>query len=260
MFKNAFTFSGLKHITLLVAVLLLAACVSSENTTAAKGEMIESATLPSRLIIGSSCKQSLDTARQWIESYSLINAEKVLLSAYNNDCATGYEKSQLQRLMAYVMSAQKKYSAAIDAYQYVVDSQYLDLLTRSEAVYTLAQIRFLTKDYTAVIAGINQGLTDEMLLNTEAELLLARSYYRLNRYDDGLAIMEKVVAEQEQRGGKVKESWLGLLWSLYYEKQDYQQAMSVSGKLMVHYPKDKYRQKRSHICDVANMPQLCALK
>ena len=260
MFKNAFTFSRLKHITLLVAVLLLAACVSSNHTAVEKGVKVKGDMLPLRLTIGVSCKQSLVTARQWIESYSLINAEKVLLSAYNSDCATGYEKSQLQRLMAYVMSAQKKYSAAIDAYQYVVDSQYLDLLTRSEAVYTLAQIRFLTEDYTAVVAGINQGLADEMLLNTEAELLLARSYYRLNRYSEGLAIMEQIVAAKEQQCNKVKESWLALLWSLYYDNHDYQQAMSVSGKLMAHYPKDKYRQKRSHICDVANMPQLCELK
>ena len=259
MFKNAFTFSCLKHITLLVVV-LLAGCVSSTHTTVEKNEIVKGDVLPLRLTIGVSCKQSLDTARQWIESYSLLDAERVLLKAYNSDCATGYEKSQLQRLMAYVMSAQKKYSAAIDAYQYVVDSPYLDLLTRSEAVYTLAQIRFLTEDYTAVIAGINQSLADEMLLNTEAELLLARSYYHLNRYSEGLAIMEQIVAAKEQQGNKVKESWLALLWSLYYENQDYQQAMSVSGKLMAHYPKDKYRQKRSHICDVANMPQLCELK
>ena len=72
--------------------------------------------------------------------------------------------------------------------------------------------------------------------------------------------MEQIVAAKEQQGNKVKESWLALLWSLYYDNQDYQQAMSVSGKLMAHYPKDKYRQKRSHICDVANMPQLCELK
>ena len=169
MFKNTFTFSCLKYITLLVVV-LLAGCVSSTHTTVEKDAIVKGDVLPLRLTIGVSCKQSLDTARQWIESYSLINAEKVLLRAYNSDCATGYEKSQLQRLMAYVMSAQKKYSAAIDAYQYVVDSQYLDLLTRSEAVYTLAQIRFLTEDYTAVVVGINQGLVDEMLLNNEAEL------------------------------------------------------------------------------------------
>ena len=260
MHKIFFSLAILKSILLLMTVVLLAACVSNNNTTAAKGKMIEGGALPSRLIIGSACQESLDTARQRIESQSLETAESVLVAAFNSQCDSGYEKSQLQRLMAYVMSAQKKYSAAIDAYQYVVDSQYLDLLTRSEAVYTLAQIRFLTDDYKKVIDGITKGMADEMLLNTEAELLLARSYYRLSRYDDGLAIMEKVVAQQEQRGVKVKESWLGLLWSLYYENQDYQQAMSVSGKLMAHYPKDLYRQRRSHICDVANMPQLCELK
>ena len=260
MFKNGFTLSFLKHIILLMTVVLLAACVSSTNTVVKKDKEIKEGVLPLRLTIGVTCKKSLDTARQWIESYSLSTAEKVLLGAYNNDCVSGYEKVQLQRLMAYVMSAQKKYAAAIDAYQYVVDSKYLDLLTRSEAVYTLAQIRFLTEDYEAVIDGINQGVADEMLLNAEADLLLARSYYRLNRYSEGLAIMEQIVAEKEQRGGKVKESWLALLWSLYYDSHDYQQAMSVSGKLMAHYPKDKYRQKRSHICDVTNMPQLCELK
>ena len=260
MHKNIFSLAFLKIILLLMTLVLLAACISNNNTTATNSQMIEGGALPSRLVIGSACKKSLDTARQWIESQSLETAERVLIAAFNSQCDSGYEKSQLQRLMAYVMSAQKKYAAAIDAYQYVVDSQYLDLITRSEALYTLAQIRFVTKDYKAVIKSITQGMADEMLLNTEAELLLVRSYYRLNRYDDGLAVMEKIVAEQEQGGGKVKESWLALLWSLYYENQDYQQAISVSGKLMAHYPKDLYRQKRSHICDVANMPQLCELK
>ncbi len=260
MFKNGFTLSFLKHIILLMTVVLLAACVSSTNTVVKKDKGIKEGALPSRLTIGVTCKKSLDTARKWIESYSLSTAEKVLLGAYNNDCVSGYEKAQLQRLMAYVMSSQKKYPAAIDAYQYVVDSKYLDLMTRSEAVYTLAQIRFLTEDYEAVVDSINQGLKNDLLLNAESNLLLARSYYRLNRYNDGLAIMEYIIAEQEESGGKVKESWLALLWSLYYENQDYQQAISVSGKLMAHYPKDKYRKKRSHICDVANMSQLCELK
>lgn len=243
-----------------MAAMLLAACVSSVNTAVENNAVINSSVLPSRLTIGTACKQSLDAARHWIEGQSLEAAENVLLNAFNTDCDSGYEKAQLQRLMAYVMSSQKKYPAAIDAYQYVVDSKYLDLMTRSEAVYTLAQIQFLTQDYKKVVAGITKGMADNMLLNTEADLLLVKSYYRLHRYDEGLAIMEYIVAEKEASGDKVKESWLALLWSLYYENQDYQQAMSVSGKLMAHYPSDKYRQKRSHICDVANMPQLCELK
>lgn len=186
-FKKLFS-TGL----LLVAVLFLAACTFNLDNGKPHFEP--------RQFIGSACHQSLEAARQWIESNTLILAEQELINALNVSCLKGYEKSQLHRLLAYVMFAQKKYPQAINAYQYVVESKYLDVVTRSEAVYTRAQIQFLTDDYEAVIDGITLAIKDDLLLDEKTDLLLARSYYRVGNYDNALGILKRLVSNSEEQG------------------------------------------------------------
>lgn len=250
-----------KHLALftfvIIITMLLPGCASTSNADFTKNNAAKNAFQP-RLEIGAACNESLATAKQWIESNALLVAENVLRNALNDSCNNGYEQAQLQRLLAYVMSAQKKYVEAIHAYQYVIHSNSLNIVTRSEAVYTLAQIHFLTNNYKAAIDVIELALANKLLLDDKSDLLLARSYYRVNRNVDALAIMQRLVIKSEESGAELKESWLILLWSLYYEKNDYQEALFVSEKLMTHYPQ-KYLKKKSETCDTAEISYLCLL-
>ena len=214
MYKHCFKKPLSKFLTL-VAVLFLAACALNFDNVNSQFE--------SRQLIGSACHQSLETTRQWIESYVLALAEQELIDALGVSCLNGYEKSQLHRLLAYVMSAQKKYPQAIKAYQYVVESNYLDVITRSEAVYTRAQIQFLTGDYKAVIDGIKSAFKDELPLDEKADLLLARSYYRIKNYENALIIMKRLIANSEGQGDS-----------------------------------DKYQKQLVFICNAEKLPQFCS--
>lgn len=214
MYKFCFKKPLSKYLTLL-AVLFLAACASNLENVNPQFE--------SRQHIGSACNESLETTRQWIESNVLVLAEQELIGALDVSCLNGYEASQLHRLLAYVMSAQKKYPQAIYAYQYVVESKYLDVITRGEAVYTRAQIQFLTGDYKAVVDGIKLAFKDELPLDEKADLLLARSYYRIKSYDNALVIMKRLVANSEGQSDS-----------------------------------DKYQKQLVLICDTAKLPQFCS--
>ena len=214
MYKSYFKKSLSKYL-LLIVILFITACASNPDNGNPQFE--------SRQLIGSACNESLETTRQWIESNALVLAEQELIDALDVSCLNGYEKSQLHRLLAYVMSAQKKYPQAINAYQYVVESKYLDVVTRSEAVYTRAQIQFLTGDYKAVIDGIELAFKDELLLDEKADLLLARSYYRIKSYDNALVIMKRLVANSKGQGDS-----------------------------------DKYQKQLALICNAAKLPQFCS--
>lgn len=240
----------------IIIVMLLSACASTPDADFTKNNAAKNA-FQARLVIGAACNESLATAKQWIESNALLVAENVLRNALNDSCNNGYEQAQLQRLLAYVMSAQKKYVEAIKAYQYVIHSNSLNIVTRSETVYTLAQIHFLTNNYKAVIDVIELALANKLLLDDKSDLLLARSYHRVNRPADALATMQHLVVESEKRGVEIKESWLRLLWLLYFEDKNYQQAMLISQKLIAAYPSGKSRQKISLICDAAKQLELC---
>ena len=216
MYKIRFKKTLSKFLTI-VAFLFMAACASNSNFDNGKLQF------ESRQLIGSACNQSLETARQWIESNTLVLAEQELINALDVSCLKGYEKSQLHRLLAYVMFAQKKYPQAINAYQYVVESKYLDVVTRSEAVYTRAQIQFLTGDYKAVIDGIKLAVKDELLLDEKTDLLLARGYYRIDSYDNALDIMKRLVTNSEDQGDS-----------------------------------DKYQKQLALICNEAKLPKFCS--
>lgn len=213
--------------------------------------------LPQKQVISLGCSKALASVQTFIDSGDLVVAEQQLRTILQSQCRSGYETSQISRVLGYVLFSQNKYSAAEIAYQQVVDSQDLDIVSRGKAVHTLAQIRFLRRDYATVVSDIEKARAAQLLIGTELESLLARSYYRLNQQDEALRVMERVVGRSEDDGRAVKESWLEMLWSLYYQQQAYDNAMLVSRKLVSQYPKEKYWQQMAQICAAGQAPQLC---
>lgn len=207
--------------------------------------------------LNKNCSEALALSQQLIEAGDIRTAEKQLQLTLERNCFSAYEQSQIWRLQAYVYSVQRKFPQAIATYQQVVDSAELDIVSRSQALYTLAQIRFINNDYSGVVESIEHGRNLGVVIDNEPESLLARSYHRLNRSDQAIRIMERVIDGSESSGREVKEAWLSLLWSLYYNEQAYRDAVLVGRKLMNYFPKQQYLQQMALICDAGEAADLC---
>jgi tetratricopeptide (TPR) repeat protein len=238
-------------ISCLVMALLTSACTNLTTANRATPPDQQPQTL------GTACQRALDQSHELIRLQRVVEAEHDLLTAAKQSCSSGYEADQLLRLLAYTFSHQQKYPKAIEAYEKIVASKYLDLVTRSEAVYTLAQIHYLQGDYQRVIAQLVDAKASELLFDDGLQVLVARSYYHQAETAKAQAIMDAII-EQAVAGDQVmKEAWLIFSWHLYLDTQSFEQALLVGDQLMAHYPSDQHRYRLRQICQRGELLSLC---
>lgn len=210
-----------------------------------------------RQAIGLECAQRFAQVQALIEARQMEQAESLLLDAQTHHCSTDYEAAQLWRLLGYVHSAQRDYPQAAQAYEQAVQSKHLDIVARSQSLYTLSQIRFIERNYQAVIADIDAGRAAGLLIDIKLESLLVKSLYRVNRIDDALVVLERLFNDSQLSGKQFKEASLAQLWTLYYQREDYDQALAVSRLLVNAYPKNKYWQQVTLLCNQPRAPKHC---
>ena len=212
---------------------------------------------PQPQMLGTACQQALDQSHELIRQQRVVDDEHDLLTVAKQLCNSGYEADQLLRSLAYALSHQGKYPEAIDAYKKIVVSNYLDLVTRSEAVYTLAQIYYLQGDYQRVIKQLVNAKARGLLVDDSLQVLVARSYYHQAETAKAQAIMDAII-EQAVAGDRVmKETWLIFSWHLYLDTQSFEQALIVGDQLMAHYPSDQHRYRLRQICQRGELLSLC---
>lgn len=215
-------------------------------------------------VIGAGCNDALATIQSLIEASQLQNAELRAEQALQSDCLSAYESGQLWRLQGYILSAQRKFPAAANAYSKASNAAELDIVTRSKSLYTLTQIYFLMQDYSEVITAVENGRDNGLLIDVEIESLLAKSLYRLDRNDEALAVLERLLENRhqlsesyQQLGSRFKESSLVQLWQMYYQQQAYDDALRVSRLLLSAYPKADYWRQVAMLCQSSPQPDNC---
>ena len=208
-------------------------------------------------ILGMACQRALDQSHELIRQQRVAEAEHDLLTVANQSCSSGYEVDQLLRLLAYAFSHQQKYPEAIESYKKIVASKYLDLVARSEAVYTLAQIYYLQGDYQRVIKQLVDAKARGLLVDDDLQVLVARSYYHQADTEKALAIMNPIIQQAVAENQIIKEAWLIFSWHLYLDTQSFEQALLVGDQLMAHYPSDQHRYRLRQICQRGELLSLC---
>ena len=193
-----------------------------------------------RKSVGKSCAKKLEKAQGFFEEEDWTSAESALASAANRGCTSGFERSQVNRYLGYVYYAQDKIPAAIQAYMALIDEPDADPQQRTATRYTVAQLRFMTENFPAAIEQLEAWQREAVIVDPGGEILLARAYHQVNRKDEALALVERVVVEVVAAGVVPKESWLNFQWALYYERANYRATILVSNRLLANYPKVKY--------------------
>lgn len=195
-----------------------------------------------RKAVGATCARKLEKVQQFMEEEpaDFAGAEKELKGALKRGCKEGFEHSEVNRFLGYVLYSQDKYAEAIAAYLAVVNNEEADPQKRTDTRYTVAQLMYVTEDYKRAAEQLELWMAEAAVVDKGGKILLARSYYTLERKDDSLKLVEEVMAEAEEAGQVPKESWLNFQWVLYYENNSYGKAVKVNHVLLTHYPKVKY--------------------
>lgn len=190
--------------------------------------------------VGQKCGKKLEqiqlemAAERWTQSSSLLR------ESLGSSCTSSYEKSQIWNFLAYVYYSQDKLKDAINAYSKVIAEPETDERLKTSVYYSIAQLYFSTEDYTNAARYLETWMKQSDVVGADAKVLLAQTYYQLNRKRDALRLVSEAIAETESKGTLPKENWWGLQRVIYYENKDYRQVVSVLKKLIKHYPKYSY--------------------
>lgn len=194
-----------------------------------------------RKAVGAGCAKRLEKVQELTAEENWSGAERELKASFSSrGCKEGFEHSEVNRFLGYVLYSQEKYKEAIEAYLAVVNEPEADNQKRTDTRYTAAQLMFVTENFKGAVEQLELWKEEVSVVDKGGLILLARGYYSLDRKADALVLVEQVMAQAKEVEQVPRESWLNFQWVLYYEKNEYKKAVGVNHVLLTHYPKIKY--------------------
>jgi tetratricopeptide (TPR) repeat protein len=152
-----------------------------------------------------------------------------------------YELANVYNTYAYLRYAVEDYAGALNYYRKVIDQRpEIPLALEIGTLYTVAQLYFLQEEWQKGIDTLNQWMAASDNPSTNAYVLLANGYYQLKDYDKSLFNIETAI-ERDQAAGKLpKEQWYNLARFIYFDRDEYREALDILDILIMYYPKKSY--------------------
>ena len=138
-----------------------------------------------------------------------------------------YELANVYNLYAFLRYSAEDYSGALRYYRQVIAQPDIPLAMEIGTRFTVAQLYFVQEQWQPGIDALLEWfeLTDKP--NATAYILLAQGYYQLKDYDSALKNVETAISMHETEGKLPKEQWYNLARFLYFDKNDYDNALAT---------------------------------
>jgi tetratricopeptide (TPR) repeat protein len=169
-------------------------------------------------------------------SAALEELDKLLSRGNLND----YESAMAWNLSAYLNYQAERYQAAIAAYEKVLEQQRIPLSLRAGALYSTAQLKFLTDDYDGASQALIEWFAVAESPGADAYLFLGQIHYQRKDYKAAAAAVEAAMRFARQAGRDIPENWYLLHRVVYWELKDYPRLLDALASLVEHYPKREY--------------------
>ncbi|MES0874355.1 tetratricopeptide repeat protein [Sinimarinibacterium thermocellulolyticum] len=184
--------------------------------------------------------KQLSKARELAERDEHAEAIAILTRIADDRHANGYEKAQAYYLLAFCHYERGDNAKAIAAYEQVLQQQGVPDSLRAGTQYAIAQMYMATEQWAKAAAVLEQWFQNTEAPSANAYVLLGQAYFQLKQYDKAKRPIERAIVNAKNSGERVKENWLLLLRSIYYESGDYRNMMVVLKDLAALYPKREY--------------------
>ncbi len=182
----------------------------------------------------------LSQAQAKAEENKPLEAIAILNRLKNKSTLNSYEAAMMWKFYAYIYYSQDKHDQAIHSYEQLLQQEALPLALESEALYSAAQLYFVKEKYQKTIDYLNQWFALVDSPKPQAHIMLGQAYYQQNDINKALTPIKTAISMVEDHSEPAKESWYLLLRAIYFEQNNYQQGVAVLEKLVKHYPKKDY--------------------
>ena len=248
-----------RTISLFLLTLLLAStatpALAAHAEKADKQSKYANAATRRRQAVGQRCAKKLEAAQRAINAEQWSQAEQVLTLAGEKYCTTSFEKSQVWNYLGYTHFSQQHYRRAVEAYLRLLDEPAAEMKMKVSTYNTVAQLYFQLEDYASAAQFLERLLkasasvdpqaggvhkADAQIADAQTRALLAQAYYQLDRKKDALAYIKQAINDYQHRDKIPPEAWWSLQSLLYFEQEQYRQALPVLKQLIKHYPRYRY--------------------
>jgi hypothetical protein len=149
-----------------------------------------------------------------------------------------YDQFVINEFLGPIYARQNKYAEAYEAFAANADSQYLTQ-GKGDRYKVLATLAYSLKNYPGAVEWGNKAIAAGDNGN-DVQLIVAQSYFLLNKYKEAASATQELVARAERAGQRPQEANLKLLWECYRKLNDENAEGKVIEKLLTYYPKPDY--------------------
>lgn len=180
--------------------------------------------------------RELNKAEQLITQQEYAKArtklEKVLTKIKKNS----YARAITLRSLSTVYALENKYQKSSSLLKQALETKALSDKQQQEALFNLGQLYMASEQYKKAVATLDPWLAKHPdTTDTQVRILLANAYAQLKQYRKALPYIEHVIKHAK----KPKASWLQLNLALYYELENYPQAVVILRRLISLHPDNK---------------------
>jgi tetratricopeptide (TPR) repeat protein len=194
-------------------------------------------------VVGMSEKvfKAVGEAQALIEAEDYDGARVIVAETLTRRRLSTYEQAHLLNIRGYTWYEQEDLARAIASYDEALALPDLPASMLITLRLTLGQVQLVSENYPAAEGHLRVLLTLEGQDTGNNKALLAASLIGQERHAEALdPLIDAIASEEAREGGIVRESWLSMLTSVYYELGDYASMRDVVEKLVLLYPRQQY--------------------
>lgn len=178
-------------------------------------------------------------AQELIDVEDYPGAREVLARGLERKLSN-YERAHMLNITGYTWYEQEEMDRAIAAYE---EARALEDLPNSMLVtlnLTLGQVNLVKEDYVAAEAALRRliELPEQYLPNNL--VLIAAALIGQDRHTEALEPLIEAIETKDAAGEQVRENWLSMLSSVYYEMNDFEAMRDVVERLVITFPREQY--------------------
>lgn len=177
-------------------------------------------------------QKSINSAYELIDKEKFAEADAALRKVLDNKRSTPYERALALQGLSSAAWEQERTADALDFAQRAIASNALPNDAHFSGLHQLAQMNVAEEKYDVALTLIDQWLSETRSEKAEAHALRGNALYRLERYPEAAAALQKAIAQSD----KPSESWTQMLLATYYEEENYAEAARVGEALLAKTP------------------------
>ncbi|MEE2674608.1 MAG: tetratricopeptide repeat protein [Myxococcota bacterium] len=215
--------------------LLLGAPSLADETTSLETLREERSEELQRYFVRTLTQKRLNIAVEFLEEGHYAEAHEKL-ARLNFPRLNPYERAIAYRFLAYAAIGREDSAAAIGYFEKVVEQQILLIDDEASVRFNIAQLYASVEEWEKVDETLREWFRYVERPNPVAYYLLAISRYQREQYEEALAPALKAV----ELSTRPRERWLQLVAALHLTREDFDSAVPILEKLVIHFPKKQY--------------------